>query len=114
MTKGVKDAMGVRHIMDWYGYKQTEPTTVYCDNLGAVRNTEEGAERSKSKHLDIQYMFLRDLVKLRLITVKHVSTHQQAADILTKGLGRHKHEMGCEALGLFKGSVCDELLSRGE
>ena len=58
----VKEAIWLRNFLQWVGYNQDKPMTLYCDNQGAVRNCEEGAERTKTKHLDIKYMFIRDTV----------------------------------------------------
>lgn len=40
------------------------------------------------KHLEGDFLFVRDLVKKGLLLVAHVSTKDQLADILTKPLSR--------------------------
>jgi hypothetical protein len=101
----VKEAIWLRNFMKWLGYEQSGPTTLWCDNLGAVRNCVEGAERHKTKHMDIKYMFIRDVVRTGEIEVRHIGTEDMVADVLTKGLRRHKFEKCRNALGLIKGSV---------
>ena len=100
-----KGVCWIRSLLDWFGYPQVLPSSIWCDNFGAVRNVEDGAKRHKTKHMDVQYMFIRDLVKQGLITVRHIGTDKMVADVLTKGLPRAKLELFSEALGLFKGSV---------
>ena len=44
----------------------------------------------RTKHIDIKYHFVRDLVKDNKIVIKWVPTHKQSADIFTKGLRKIK------------------------
>ena len=104
LTQAVKTVIWMRHLLEWFGYPFLDKTTVWCDNKGAVRNAEEGAERAKTRHMDIQYMFIRDVVKTGAIAVQFIRTEEQKADILMKGLGRVLHVKGCEALGM---GICD-------
>ena len=53
----VKEVMWLRNFLEWLGYPQQSPTSLWCDNAGAVCNCEDGAERHKTKHLDIKYIF---------------------------------------------------------
>jgi hypothetical protein len=41
---------------------------------------------SKTKHIEVRYHFLRNNVKKGKISLIHVSTHHQLADIFTKPL----------------------------
>jgi hypothetical protein len=41
---------------------------------------------SKTKHIEVRYHFLRDNVEKGKITLIHVPTHDQLADIFTKPL----------------------------
>jgi hypothetical protein len=101
----VKEAVWLRNFLEWIGYIQKNPVTLWCDNMGAVRNCEEGAERHKTKHLDIKYMFIRDVIRSGLVQVKHVGTDNMIADVLTKGLRWRRFEKCRNGLGMMKGSV---------
>lgn len=43
-----------------------------------------------SKHLDIKYHFIRDMVQRGAIRLHHIGTHEQVIDILTKPLEKIK------------------------
>ena len=47
---------------------------------------------SISKHIDVRYHFLRELVASGDISVKYLQSGEQHADILTKAIGREKFE----------------------
>ena len=45
-----------------------------------------------SKHIEVRYHFIRDIVKKGVIKPKYVPTEEQVADVLTKPLSRVKFE----------------------
>jgi hypothetical protein len=94
-----KEIIWVRNVLAWFGYPPDGPTKIWCDNKGTVFNIEEGALRHKTKHMDIKYMFLRDLVRQGLITISHCPDSSMYADILTKGLGWIKFNFCRDAFG---------------
>lgn len=111
-----KDAVWVRDFLIWLGYK-LPAAAIACDNQGTISNTNDGALRSKTKHMDLKYMFLRDLVRRGLISISYVSTNAQIADIFTKPLKWIKFQEFRSAIGVnfpsiitpakLKGSMTD-------
>ena len=57
---------------------------------------------SRVKHIHIRHHFLKDNVENKNIIVKHVNTHEQIADIMTKPLPREQHEKMRLELGMIK------------
>ena len=53
-----------------------------------------------TKHIDIRYHFLCHKVESGKITLDYLSTNDQPADVLTKGLAREKHKRFAKELGL--------------
>jgi hypothetical protein len=68
-----------------YGLK-SETLTVFCDNLSAKYIAKNPVQHSRTKHIDIRHHFIRDLVEQNIITLEHVGTTDQLADIFTKAL----------------------------
>jgi hypothetical protein len=63
---------------------------VHCkafeDNTGAVEMARLPKMRPRTKHINIKYHHFRDAVIDGLITIHHVTTTLQLADLLTKSL----------------------------
>ena len=57
-----------------------------CDNESAVKLATNPVQHSRTKHIDIRHLFLRDHQQKGDIEVFHVSTENQLADIFTKPL----------------------------
>ena len=60
--------------------------TLFCDNLSAINISKNPIQHSRTKHIDIRHHFIRELVEDKVITLEHVSTENQLADIFTKAL----------------------------
>jgi hypothetical protein len=66
-------------------YKVTQDViTLFCDNLSAINISKSPIQHSRTKHIDIRHHFIRELVEDKDITIEHVSTENQLADIFTK------------------------------
>jgi histone deacetylase 1/2 len=61
---------------------------LYCDNVGATQLCSNPVFHSKTKHVAIDYHFIRDQVQNGVLRVAHVSSANQLADALTKPLHR--------------------------
>jgi hypothetical protein len=57
-----------------------------CDSTSAISVAKNLVLHSKTKHIEVRYHFLRDNVEKGKITLIHVPTHDQLADIFTKPL----------------------------
>jgi hypothetical protein len=66
--------------------------TLYCDNLSAINISKNPIQHSRTKHIDIRHHFIRDLVEENIVTLKHVATEEQIADIFTKALDAKQFE----------------------
>ena len=55
----------------------------------------------KSKHIEIKYHYIRDMVQRGAVKLQYVATDEQIADVLTKPLARVKFEYFKEKLGVL-------------
>nr|XP_020149934.1 uncharacterized mitochondrial protein AtMg00810-like [Aegilops tauschii subsp. strangulata] len=61
-------------------------TVVYCDNVSASYLASNPVQHQHTKHIEIDLIFVSDLVALGEARVLHVPSSSQFADLLTKGL----------------------------
>ena len=55
----------------------------------------------KSKHIEIKYHYIRDMVQRGAVKLQYVATEEQIVDVLTKPLARVKFEYFREKLGVL-------------
>eukprot|EP00253_Pinus_taeda_P035244 PITA_35244 len=70
--------------------------------LSGIRMTENPVFHDRSKHIDIRYHFIRDMVQRGAVRLDHIRTDEQVADILTKPLGKVKFLTFRESLGVVE------------
>ena len=70
---------------------------LYCDNESAIKIAHNPVQHSKTKHIPIRHHFLHDYVLKGDISIDHVSTEDQLADIFTKPLDEKRFsKLRCE------------------
>jgi hypothetical protein len=78
----------------------TQPTPLHCDNQSAITITTNGNFYARTNHIDIQYHFIRYVIKNRSLTLIYCPTEEMTADILTKALPGSKAKHFAASLGL--------------
>jgi hypothetical protein len=64
------------------------PIPIYCDNQGAIALTTNNKFHACTKHINIQYHYVRSLVQSGLLDLQYCPTEDNIADIFTKALPR--------------------------
>ena len=59
---------------------------MFVDNEGAIALANNPLSSARTKHIDVRFHFIRELVRLKTISVKYVPPKEQHADIPTKAL----------------------------
>ena len=59
---------------------------IYCDNNAVVFYSKNNKISMGSKHMEIKYLTVKDLVKKGDIMISHIRTESMLVDPLTKGL----------------------------
>ena len=64
----------------------SRPLKLYCDNFVVVFMAKSNKSGSRSKHIDIKYLAIREHVKEKKVVIEHVNTELMIVDPLTKGM----------------------------
>lgn len=87
-TEAGQEAVWLRQLLKSFNYETTSPTTLHCDNLGAIQLTSQSTFHARTKHIEIHYHFIRELVKMKTVALQHCPTEKMIADVLTKPLSK--------------------------
>ena len=68
--------------------QRLEPTVIHCDKQSCVKMNP--IQHDKTKHVEMKYHYVREMVQRRAVELWYVPTDEQIADVLTKPLGRGK------------------------
>ncbi|GKE99535.1 ribonuclease H-like domain-containing protein, partial [Tanacetum coccineum] len=86
VANAVAETCWLRNLLRELHTPLSTSTIVYCDNVSAVYLSSNPVQHQRTKHIEIDIHFVRDLVTTGHIRVPHVPSRYQYADIFTKGL----------------------------
>ena len=59
---------------------------IYEDNQSAICLAKSNRSHPKSKHIDIKFNYVRDVLSKDMIQISYCPTNDNVADLFTKGL----------------------------
>lgn len=98
-----REIVYLKRLLSHMGFQKyvESPIQVFCDNQSAIQLSKNAVFHKRSKHIDVSYHFVRDLVKQKEIEINYLQTDCMPADILTKSLTKCKHERCIKLLQLL-------------
>ena len=66
---------------------------LFCDNQSAIHLSKNGSFHSRSKHIDVRYHWIRDVLNSKQMQIEKVHTDNNGVDMLTKVVTRGKLEV---------------------
>ncbi|CAM9308868.1 unnamed protein product [Sphacelaria rigidula] len=86
VAEGAKECMFVRSVLVVLGRQVEYDIVLYEDNEGAKALADNPLSSGRSKHIDVRWHLIRDLVRTGAVRIVHVDSEWQHADIFTKPL----------------------------
>ena len=62
------------------------PLKIFCDNNSAVLYSNNNKSSTKSKHIDIKFLIVKERVQSGQLSIEHIGTNSMIADPLIKGV----------------------------
>jgi transposase InsO family protein len=107
------EAIWLRKLLTGLFDLEMRATVILCDNQSCIEMTTNPVFHDRSKHMEIRYHYIRDMVQRGALKLQCISKDEQVADVLTKPLSCVKFEYFRDKLGIVrkdlprKGSSCD-------
>jgi hypothetical protein len=100
IASAAQTAVWLRRLLQDLGFTQDKATEIFEDNQGCIAMAKNPINHERTKHIDIKYHFIREMVESALIKLTYLQTEDMLADVLTKGLARDRHQRLCSMIGL--------------
>lgn len=88
MANATAEIMWLHSLLNELGCPPSTPATLWYDNVGAIYLSANPVFHARTKHIELDYHFVREKIQQGKVIVKFISSEDQIADILTKPLGR--------------------------
>jgi len=103
LCSATKEAVWLSRLVSTIQSKKiTDPISIGVDNSGTISLSQNTAINERSKHIDVQFHYIRESLELGKVKVWHCRTDEQIADSLTKPLDRVKHNKFTLLQGIIK------------
>lgn len=91
MANVTSEVIWVQSLLKELGIQAPLMARLWYDNIGATYLSANPMFHARTKHIEIDYHFVRERVAQGLLDVRIISTNDQVADGFTKGLTTQKH-----------------------
>jgi hypothetical protein len=99
-THACKEAIWLRRLCSDIGVDAGK-ITISCDSQSAICLAKNPTFHARTKHIDVQFHFVRDMVEDGKVNLEKVDTAKNVADALTKPVGTEKFRWCSESMGLL-------------
>jgi hypothetical protein len=86
LAVGAAELAWLRMLLCDFGVYLASPPVIWCDNLSAISLASNPVFHARTKHVEIDYHFVRERVIRGDLKVQYIPTEDQLADLLTKAL----------------------------
>jgi hypothetical protein len=106
MTETTQEVIVLMDTLKDMMIEQKDAPILFGDNQGALKIATNPISRGRTKHAQVKFYFLRDMIQKRVIQLKYCRTNEMLADIFTKGIDETKFNKFTSALRLI---ILDEI-----
>ena len=90
-SEALKEALWLRGLVSkLLQVKEPKITVVHYDSQSAMSLNKNQVYHNKTKHVNVKYHFIQDMINSKAIAIKKISTSENVANMLTKVLPYEK------------------------
>lgn len=111
MGTTLSEIVWLRSLVIELGVSQIRPLSLICDNQAALQISSNLVFHKRTKHIETDCHYIRETIQDGVVKTEHVRTEEQLADLFTKALASHQHEVLKKKLGVknaFEASACSD------
>ena len=76
--------------------------TMYCNNMATLVYAKDPKYHGKTKHIQIIYHFVRDMITQNEVVLRHIPTSKMVADLFTKTIASDAFVRYAKSSGLCR------------
>lgn len=108
LANATAEIMWVQTLLQELGVESPRAAKLWCDNLGAKYLSANPIFHARTKHIEVDFHFVRERVARKLLEIAYISTKDQVADGFTKAIPVRQMEMFKNNLNLERVKIEEE------
>ena len=104
-THAAKESIWVKNFLSEINFDRSIDglsIRIFCDSASAIQLSKNSIFHARTKHIDLNFHFIRELVENGFIEILYISTDFQVADSMTKAVPKLKNDFCREKMGVLK------------
>ncbi|KAH9074457.1 hypothetical protein Ae201684P_022264 [Aphanomyces euteiches] len=97
----IQECLYIQQLASELKQSSDQPVIFYEDNQSTIHVAQNSEHHGRSKHIDVRYMFVRDLVEAKHFELRYRNTKNQLADFFTKAHPEPAFKSFCKSLRLL-------------
>jgi histone deacetylase 1/2 len=86
LVDGTTEVIWLQYLLRDLQILSISAPILWCDNLGATYLSANPIFHARTKHVEVDYHFVRDRVAKKEIQIRFIPSQDQLADVFTKSL----------------------------
>lgn len=86
LANATAEIIWVESLLNELGVKQHRISCLWCDNLGATYHSANPVFHGRTKHIEVDFHFVRERVADKKLDIRFIPSKDQVADGFTKAL----------------------------
>jgi hypothetical protein len=92
MSTACSEIVWLRGLLEELGFPQVTSTPLHADNTSAIQIATNPVFHERTKHIEVDCHFIRNTLENQVISLPHISSDLQIADVFTKAMTRQRHQ----------------------
>ena len=101
MALATCELIWLRHLLRELRFRKDEQMKLTCDNQVALHIASNLIFHERTKHIEVDYHFIREKIASGCMTTSFVNSSDQLADVFTKSLRGPRIKYICNKFGAF-------------
>jgi hypothetical protein len=93
MAVTIAELMWLQSLLHDLGHTMPSPPALWCDNLGAIFLAANLVFHARTKHIELDFYFVREQLATKKISVYFICSADQLGDLFTKSLAKSRYQL---------------------